>query len=45
MVPIILLSAPYLIFMSSFARSIDGAPCISSTVGGVPQITRGMSEG
>jgi hypothetical protein len=45
MVPIVLLSAPYVILMSSFARSVDGAPRISPTVDGVPQIAWGMREG
>jgi hypothetical protein len=45
MVLVVLLSVSYLIFMSSFTRSVDGAPCISPTVDGVPQIAREMSEG
>jgi hypothetical protein len=45
MVPIILLPVPYLIFVSSVARSVDGAPCVSLTVDGVSQVARGMSEG
>jgi hypothetical protein len=44
MVPIVLLSASYLILMSSFTRGVDGAPRIPPTVDGVPQIARGMSE-
>jgi hypothetical protein len=45
MILIVLLPAPYLVFVLSFARSIDGAPRISPTVDGVPQIAWGMSEG
>jgi hypothetical protein len=45
MVPIVLLPAPYLVFVSSVARSIDGAPRVSSTVDGMSQIAWGMSEG
>jgi hypothetical protein len=45
MVPIVILSASYLIFMSFFVRSVDGASCISPIVDGVPQIARGMIEG
>ena len=44
MIPIILLSAPNLILMSSFAQSIDGAPRVPPTVDGVPYIARRMSE-
>jgi hypothetical protein len=45
MVLIVLLSTSYLILMSPFAQSIDGASRISPTVDGVPQISQGMSEG
>jgi hypothetical protein len=34
-VPVILLPAPYLVFVSSVARSVDGAPRVSPTVDGV----------
>ena len=34
MIPIILFSAPNLVLMSSFARSIDGVPCVPSTIDG-----------
>jgi hypothetical protein len=34
-VPIIFFSAPNLILLLSFARSVDGAPCVPSTVDGV----------
>jgi hypothetical protein len=44
-VPVILLPAPYLIFVSSVARSIDGAPRVPPTVDGVSQVARGMSDG
>jgi hypothetical protein len=44
-VPIVLLPASYLVFVSSVARSIDGAPRVSRAVDGVSQIARGMSEG
>jgi hypothetical protein len=45
MVPIILLPAHYLVFMSSVARSIDGALRVSLTVDGVSQVARGMRDG
>jgi hypothetical protein len=45
MVLIILLSAPYLILVSLFARSVDGTPRVPPTVDGVPQIAWRMSEG
>jgi hypothetical protein len=45
MVLIVFLPVPYLIFVSSVARSVDGAPRVSPTVDGVSQIARGMSEG
>jgi hypothetical protein len=45
MVPIILLLAPYLVFVSSVARSVDGAPRVSLAVDGVSQVARGMSDG
>jgi hypothetical protein len=44
MVPIVLLPAPYLVFMSSVARSVDGAPRISPTVDGMSHVARGMRE-
>jgi hypothetical protein len=34
-IPIIFFSAPNLVFVSSFARSVDGAPCVPPTVDGV----------
>jgi hypothetical protein len=34
-VPIIFFSAPDLVLVSSFARSVDGAPCVPPTVDGV----------
>jgi hypothetical protein len=34
-VPVIFFPAPDLVFVSSFARGVDGAPCVSSTVDGV----------
>jgi hypothetical protein len=45
MVPIILLPAPYLVFVSSVARSVDGASHVSPTVDGVSQVAQGMSDG
>jgi hypothetical protein len=44
-VPFILLPVPYLVFVSSVTRSIDGAPHVSSTVDGVSLVARGMSDG
>jgi hypothetical protein len=44
MIPIILFSALNLVLMSSFARSIDGALRIPSTIDGVLYIARRMSE-
>jgi hypothetical protein len=35
MIPIIFFPALDLVLMSSFARGIDGAPCVSPTVDGV----------
>jgi hypothetical protein len=35
MIPVILLPAPYLTFVSSVAQSVDGAPCVSSAIDGV----------
>jgi hypothetical protein len=43
-IPIILFSAPNLVLMLSFARSIDGALCVPSTIDGVSSIARKMSE-
>jgi hypothetical protein len=34
-VPIILFSVPNLVLVSSFARSVDGVPCVPPTVDGV----------
>jgi hypothetical protein len=34
-IPIIFFSAPNLVLVSSFTRSVDGAPCIPPTVDGV----------
>jgi hypothetical protein len=45
MVPIILLPAPYLVFPSSVARSVDEAPSVSSTIDGVSQVALEMSDG
>jgi hypothetical protein len=45
MVWIILLPVPYLIFVSSVAQSVDGAPRVSLTVDGVSWVARGMSDG
>jgi hypothetical protein len=42
---VVFLPVPYLIFMSSVARSADGAPHVSSTADGVTQVVRMMSEG
>jgi hypothetical protein len=44
MVPIILFPAPYLIFVPSVARRIDGAPCVPPTVDGMSQVVRRMSN-
>jgi hypothetical protein len=41
----VLLPAPYLIFMSSVTRSVDGAPRVLSAVDDVTQVVRRMSEG
>jgi hypothetical protein len=35
MIPIVLLPSANLVFMPPFARSIDGASCVSTTVDGV----------
>jgi hypothetical protein len=35
MISVILLSAPDLVFVSSFTQSIDGAPRVPSTIDGV----------
>jgi hypothetical protein len=45
MIPVVFLPMPYLIFMSSVARSADGAPLVSWAVDGVVQVVRRMSEG
>jgi hypothetical protein len=34
-VPIIFFSAPDLVLVSSFVRSVDGAPCVPPTVDGM----------
>jgi hypothetical protein len=34
-IPVILLPAPYLIFVPSVAQSVEGAPCVSPAVDGV----------
>jgi hypothetical protein len=44
MVSIILLPVPYLVFMLSVARSVDGASRVSPTVDGMSQVARGMSN-
>ena len=44
MVLVILFSVPYLVFLPSVARSIDGAPCVLPTIDGVSQVVRGMSN-
>jgi hypothetical protein len=44
-IPVVLLPAPYLIFMPSVALSPDGAPRVSSAVDGVMQVVRRMSDG
>jgi hypothetical protein len=42
---VVLLPVPYLIFVSSVARSTDGAPRVSSAVDGVMYVVRRVSEG
>jgi hypothetical protein len=44
MIPVVLLSVVDLVLVSSFTRSIDGAPRVSATVDGVSQIVRRVSE-
>jgi hypothetical protein len=44
MISVVLLPAPYFIFVPSVARSADGASCVSSAVDGVTQVVRRMSE-
>jgi hypothetical protein len=44
-ISVVLLSTPYLIFMSPVTRCADGAPRVSSAVNGVTQVIRKMSEG
>jgi hypothetical protein len=44
MIPVILFSATDLILVSSFARSVDGASRVLSTVDGVSQVARRMGE-
>jgi hypothetical protein len=34
-IPVILFSAPDLVLVSSFVRTIDGAPCVPPTVDGM----------
>jgi hypothetical protein len=41
---VILFLVPYLVFMLSVARSIDGDPCVLPTIDGVSQVVRGMSN-
>jgi hypothetical protein len=45
MVPIVLLPVPYIILVSTIARSIDRASRVSAIVDGVSQVAWGMSEG
>jgi hypothetical protein len=45
MILVILIPVPYLIFMPSVARSVDGSLCVPSAVDGVTQIVRRMGEG
>jgi hypothetical protein len=44
MIPVVFLSAAYLVLMPSFTRSVDGAPRVSTTVDGMSQIVRRVSE-
>jgi hypothetical protein len=44
MIPVVFLPTPYLIFMSSVAQSADGASRVSSTIDGVTQVVRRMSD-
>jgi hypothetical protein len=39
------LPVPYLIFVPSVVRSVDGAPRVSPTVDGVTQVICSVSEG
>jgi hypothetical protein len=45
MVPIILLSSPYLILVQAIARSIDVASRVSPAVDGMAQVVQRVSEG
>jgi hypothetical protein len=45
MISVVLLQVPYLIFMSSVARSANGAPRVSPAVDGVTQVVQRMSKG
>jgi hypothetical protein len=45
MISVVLLPAPYLIFVPSVAQSADGASCVSSTVDGMMQVVCWMTEG
>jgi hypothetical protein len=44
MIPVVFLPAVYLVLMPSFARSVDRTPRVPTTVDGVPQIIRRVSE-
>jgi hypothetical protein len=44
-IQVVLLSAPYLIFVLSVVGRVDGAPRVSLAGDGVMQVVRGMSEG
>jgi hypothetical protein len=44
-IPVVLLPVPYLIFMPSVMRNVDGAPRVSSAIDGVTQVVRRMSDG
>jgi hypothetical protein len=44
MISIVFLSAPYFIFVSTIAQSIDVVPRVSSAVDGMTQIVQWMGE-
>jgi hypothetical protein len=44
MIPVVLFSVADLVLMSSFTRSVDGAPRVSATVDGVSQVVRRVNE-
>jgi hypothetical protein len=44
MIPVVLLPAADLVLVPSFTRSVDGAPRVSTTIDGVSQIVRWVSE-